>query len=59
MAEWHEGSGQAGFKTDGTINAAFFLTPIIDPRDRSYGDSQDTIPVPRNHLPLLNPNDER
>jgi len=42
---------------DGSIYAAFYLTPIVDPLERSYGCRQDTCTVPLTHYPLLDPKD--
>jgi len=57
--EWHDGTGREGFKTEGPINSAFYLTPINHPEERSYGDRHDTAAAPLTHYPLIDPRDER
>jgi len=47
--EWHDGTGLAGHQVDGPFNAAFYLTPMVDPHERSYVDRQDTSKVPLTH----------
>jgi len=51
--------GQAGFKVDGAINGAVYLSPIAEPKTLSYGDQQETDPIPLTHLELLSPEDRR
>lgn len=59
FTSWHDGAGRAGSRLDGAIPAAFYLSPINDPQERSYGDYHDTTPVPLTHAPMLDPKDER
>jgi len=56
---WHDGTGLDGFKVDGPIPGAFYLTPIMDPNERSCGDCQDTTRPPLHYAPMLDPGDER
>jgi len=57
--DWHDGPGRRGFNPDGSINGAFYLTPVVEPQARCYGDIHDTNPVFLTHTELLSPRDER
>jgi len=51
---WRDGTGRAGLKTDGSILAAFALTPIMNPEEASY-----EIFRIRRKSRLIAPQDER